>query len=142
MNYISQHHHTLREMPFSELQGLTVLLVEPEAEARSFYSQQLTNIEMNVVPIDSIAFMPNEAASISPDVVIVNPSSLDLNSSVRSLRAFKQQFPTLPVITMAMTIPDEVLDAIMESGVSIHINRGLTRPRDLLLALEQVLAYK
>ena len=128
-------------MPFSELQGLTVLLVEPEAEARSFYSQQLTNIDMRVVPIDSITIMHTEAANIGPDVVIVNPST-DLSASVRLLKAFKQQFPTLPVITMAMTIPDEVLDAIMESGVSLHINRGLTRPRDLLLALEQVIAYK
>ena len=141
MSYISQHHHTLRNMPFSELQGLTVLLVEPEAEARSFYSQQLTNIDMRVVPIDSIAVMHNEAANISPDVVIVNPTT-DINSSIRALKSFKQQFPTLPVITIAMTIPDEVLDAIMESGVSLHINRGLTRPRDLLLALEQVIIYK
>lgn len=141
MEYISQHHHTLREMPFSELQGLTVLLVEPEAEARSFYSQQLTNIDMRVVPIDSIAIMHSEAMNVSPDVVIVNPTR-DLASSIKVLKSFKQQFPALPVITIALTMPEEVLDAIMESGVSLHINRGLTRPRDLLLAVEQVVAYR
>jgi DNA-binding NarL/FixJ family response regulator len=68
----------------------------------------------------------------------VNPTA-DINGSSKIIHSLRQEFNDLPVITMTMTMPEDTLDAIMKAGVSLHINRGLTRPRDLLLALEQVL---
>ncbi len=141
MNYMVQHHHTLRNMPFATLNGVTVLLVEPEPENRSFYSQQLQNVNMNVVASDTLNAMQELAENQNPDVVIVNPS-YNITVGINMVRLLKQEFPELPVITMSLTMREDHLDAIMESGVSLHINRGLTRPRDLLLALEQVLALR
>jgi CheY-like chemotaxis protein len=141
MSYITQHHHTLRNQPFSDLQGVTVLLVEPEPEARSFYTQQLSGMDMRVVPCDSMVKMHNHAKSEAPDVIIFNPSE-DIDAGIRMVKVLKQEFPALPLISMTMTMREDLLDAIMQSGVSFHINRGLTRPRDLLLALEQVLAMR
>ena len=138
MNYLTQHHHTLRNMPFQALNGVTVLLVEPEAENRSFYSNQLSGVNMNVIAVDAVDAMRALTHEHNPDVVIVNPSG-DIVIGISSVRELKLEFPTLPVITMSLTMREDHLDAIMESGVSLHINRGLTRPRDLLLALEQVL---
>ncbi|HEX3099365.1 MAG TPA: response regulator [Patescibacteria group bacterium] len=139
MQYMVQHHHTLRNLPFAELNGITVLLVEPEAENRSFYSSQLSGVNMNVVTSDTLERMQQMVQESSPDVVIVNPSE-NISFGINSVKQLKQEFPSLPVITMSLTMREDHLDAIMESGVSLHINRGLTRPRDLLLALEQVLA--
>lgn len=141
MNYMTQHHHTLREEPFAGLHGLTVLLVEPESEARAFYSSQLSNIAMRVVAADTLQALQSHASTHNPDVVIVNPSE-DIKKGITILKAFRQEHPELPIITMTMTMPDDTLDAMMQAGVSLHINRGLTRPRDLLLALEQVIALK
>lgn len=141
MNYITQHHHKISEIPFEALNGATVLLVEPEAENRSFYSQQLSGVNINVVVSDALVKMESMVEDSSPDVVIVNPSE-NIMAGINLVRLLKQKFPTLPVITMSMTMREDHLDAIMESGVSMHINRGLTRPRDLLLALEQVLISK
>lgn len=141
MNYIVQHHHTLRHQPFEALNGITVLLVEPEAEDRSFYSSQLSDVNVNVVPVDDLKIMHLMAQESNPDVVIVNPSR-DITTGIQLVKNLKQEFPDLPVITMSMTMREDHLDAIMESGASVHINRGLTRPRDLLLALEQVIVIK
>lgn len=141
MEYITQHHHVLRNQPFAGLHGASVLLIEPDPETRIFYSKQLSDIGINVVANDSIPDLQANAESIQPDVVIVNPSN-DILAGINLLRAFRKAFPELPVITMTMTIPDDTLDAIMQAGVTLHINRGLTRPRDLLLALEQVLSMK
>ncbi len=141
MNYIVQHHHTLRREPFEALNGITVLLVEPEAEDRSFYSNQLSDVNVNVVPVDDLKTMHVMAQESNPDVVIVNPSR-DITTGIQLVKSLKQEFPDLPVITMSMTMREDHLDAIMESGASVHINRGLTRPRDLLLALEQVIVIK
>ncbi len=135
---MSQHHHTLRNTPFEILNGVTVLLVEPESENRSFYSNQLSELNMKVVPLDNLGSMHTMALESNPDVVIVNPSE-NIAVGISLVKTLKQQFPKLPIITMSLTMREDQLDAIMESGASMHINRGLTRPRDLLLALEQVL---
>ncbi len=145
MDYISKHHHTIRNQPFAGLYGTTVILAEPESEARAFYSKQLSDLDMRVMAYDGLPALGNHMQSVtdenSPDVIIVNPSS-DIDASINFLKAFRRQFPDLPVITMSLTMPDDTIDAIMSTGVSLHINRGLTRPRDLLLALEQVLSMK
>lgn len=141
MDYITQHYHTLRNMPFAGLVGVTVLLIEPEAEARAFYTRQLSELDMNVLAYDTLAALGQSAKLENPDVVIVNPSQ-DIKRSSAVVKALKQDFPSLPIITISMTIPDATIDAIMESGASFHINRGLTKPRDLLLAIEQVLMEK
>ncbi len=141
VNYITQYHHVLTKPPFEVLNGATVLLVEPEPESRSFYSQQLTGVNIKVISSDTLKQIADLVESYSPDVVIVNPSE-NISVGIDSVKALKQKFPSLPVITMSMTMREDHLDAIMQSGVSLHINRGLTRPRDLLLALEQVLASK
>lgn len=138
MAYISQYHHTLRNEPFVELNGVTVVLAEPEAETRAFYSQQLAEIGMQVHSADALDTLINVVESSKPDVVIINPSS-DLETGFRAIKLLKQEYSHIPVISMAMTMREDQLDAIMQAGVSLHINRGLTRPRDLLLALEQVL---
>ncbi len=138
MEFITHYHHTMQSQPFVKLNGAVVLLVDPEPENRSFYGQQLEGMGMKVLVLDSLAQMIAAARTHSPDVVIVNPSP-DYNAGSKHIQSLRQQFPVLPVISMTTTIPDEVIDAMMKAGVSLHINRGLTQPRDLLLALEQVI---
>ena len=128
----------MRNQPFVALNGVTVVLGEPEAETRAFYSQQLAEIGMQVHLADALDKILPVVQASKPDVVIINPSH-DLETSFRAIKLLKQEFSDLPVISMALTMREDQLDAIMQAGVSLHINRGLTRPRDLLLALEQVI---
>jgi DNA-binding NtrC family response regulator len=137
-NYISQYYHSMRTQPFEVLNGAVVVLVEPEPETRAFYTQQLADIGIQVHQADALNNMLSVVEAASPDVVIVNPST-DLENGFKFIKILKKEYADLPVITMTMTMREDQLDAIMEAGVSMHINRGLTRPRDLLLALEQVI---
>lgn len=138
MDYIVKHHHTLTEAPFERLNGTTVLLVDPHPENRSFYSQQLSGVNMHVITGDTLNALQSLAQQSNPDVVIIDPSE-NISAGINLVKLLKREFPDLPILTMSMTMREDHLDAIMQSGVSLHINRGLTRPRDLLLALEQVL---
>src|SRR6476469_1712423 len=138
MNYISEHHHTFRNQPFESLHGAKVVLVEPEPETRAFYQKQLKDIGMQVHLTDALANMLAAVQEHSPDVVVVNPSE-DMAAGSRLIKSLRQQYNDLPVITMTMTSDEDQLDAIMQAGASFHINRGLTQPRDLFLALEQVM---
>ncbi len=141
MDYITRHHHKIIDQTFDGLQGTTAILVEPEAEVRAFYSQQLMGQAMNVLVYDKISALKQATQIEQPDVLIINPAQ-DVAQTIRVLKTLRQEFPKLPIITMTLTIPDSIIDVIMESGVSFHINRGLTKPRDLLLALQQVLREK
>ncbi len=141
MDYITRHHHKIIDQTFDGLQGSTVILIEPEAEVRAFYSQQLMGQAMNVFVYNTISALKQATQIEQPDVLIINPTQ-DVAQTIRVVKNLRQEFPKLPIITMTLTIPDSTIDAIMESGVSFHINRGLTKPRDLLLALQQVLKEK
>lgn len=39
-------------------------------------------------------------------------------------------------------MPENQLDGIMKLGVTMHINRDFSRPRDLLVALEEIVISK
>lgn len=145
MEYIFQHHHFMRNQPFESLIGARVILVEADGESRAFYTQQLANVEMQVEAYDNLSqilgILQGKSTDFQPDVLIVNLSK-DLPKGINFLQSFRKVYPQLPVISMSLTMPDESIDAIMNGGASLHINRGLTRPRDLLLALEQILLTK
>ncbi len=138
MEYIYKQKFSLRNQPFVSLYGATVLFVEPDNEACALYSRHMTDVHMYVVTCGSVEDMMGQVMQVTPDVLIINPTH-DLDHSISLMRLIKAQFPKLPIITISETIRDNYLDAIMNAGVSLHINRRLTQPRDLLLAIEQTL---
>lgn len=139
MDYITTQKYSLRNQPFVTLYGATVLLVEPEAESCAVYSRQLQGVNMNVITCGSLEDMLGSIEQQVPDIVIVNPTA-NVNKGIRFVSLLKANYPQMPVITIARSMLDEHLDAMMKAGVSFHINRQLTQPRDILLAVEQLLS--
>ncbi len=138
MDYITTQKFSLRNQPFVSLFGATVLLVEPEAESCAIYSRQFEGVHMNVITCGRFDEMISRVQEDSPDIIIVNPSH-DISKGIRFVTLLKNQHPAIPVITIGQSILETHLDAIMKAGVSFHINRQFTQPRDILLAVEQVL---
>ena len=139
MEYITRQKFSMRNQPFVTLYGATVLLVEPEAESCALYSRQFQGVNMNVITCGTLPEMMVRLEDQVPDIIIVNPS-YDIEQGIRFVSLLKNNHPALPVITIGQAIPEAHLDAIMRAGVSFHINRQFTQPRDILLAIEQVLA--
>lgn len=129
---------SLRYQPFVSLYGATVLLAEPEPEAYAIYSRNLVAAQVQVISCTSLSTLIRQIALTRPDVVVLNPTP-DIGQSVRVMKQIKREFPKLPVITICDNLQESHLDAIMNTGVSFHLNRQLSRPRDLLVALEQTL---
>lgn len=139
MEYIIRKQFSLRNQPFISLYGTTVLLVEPEAEACALYSKQFQGVNMNVISCGTLSEMLEHLEGTEPDIVIVNPTA-DIKQGIRFVSLLKRQYPNLPVITIGQSILETHLDAIMKAGVSFHINRQFTQPRDILIAVEEVLS--
>lgn len=139
MDFITRLKFSLRNQPFITLYGTTVLLVEPESESCAIYSRQFEGVNMNVITCGTLPEMLLKFRDENPDIVIVNPTR-DIPQAVRFVALLKNENPAVPVITIGHTIREDHLDAMMRAGVSFHINRQFTQPRDILLAVEQVLA--
>jgi CheY-like chemotaxis protein len=96
-------------------------------------------VNMNVVTCGSLPEMLEHLQVNMPDIIVVNPS-YDIEQGLRFIGLLKQQYPGLPLITIGQSILESHLDAMMKAGVSFHINRQFTQPRDILLAIEEVLS--
>jgi hypothetical protein len=134
-----------RYQPFANLIGTRVLLVSPSYENTQFYGGKLGALNMQVTTCDDFRAAPKHIEYITPSVVILSPdenhdSYINLHDLIKYISEF---FPTLPVITLAHTIPEVYLDAIMSTGASVtHINRSMSQPRDLMLTIEHMLGKK
>lgn len=137
MDIIETKKYDLRNQPFLSLYGATVLLAEPEAESSELYARRLAEVHMKVVRCPDLSEVLSHIEASTPDVVIINPS-IDVRRGLRAVAAVRGAFPAIPLITVGVGLPDDHLDAIMKSGVSYHLDRRLSRPRDLLVALEQI----
>jgi CheY-like chemotaxis protein len=120
------------------LYGATVLLAEPEPTACAIYSRHMQDAHMQVVQCDALSNLISQVETLNPDILVINPNP-DIGQTIRLMAKLKKQFPSLPIISMGESIRESHLDAIMNAGVSFHLNRQFSRPRDLLVAMEQIL---
>lgn len=138
MDYITSKKVSLRYQPFASLYGATVILAESEPTACAIYSRHFEDVNMQVVKCDALSNLLAQIESVQPDVLVLNPLP-DIGQAVRLMKQIKQLFPNLPVVTISESLQENHLDAIMNTGVSCHLNRQFSRPRDLLVTIEQLL---
>lgn len=139
MDAIITKTYSLRNQPFYELIGTTVGLVDSDNQALSFYTQKLKQANLDVVGFDSLTELSDHVLVLPIDVVVFSPRIDKLSTELESLKRFMAKNPQLPLITMAKTMQEMEIDAIMKVGARMHINRDLSQPRDLLIALQQIL---
>lgn len=135
MSYLVKKKYSLRNQPFYRLFGIPVALVEFDAESRALYSRKLLSANMEVEQFESLNQLLEHITNKSYEVFIVSPERQNL-AQLAQLRSFH---PHTPLITLSKMMSESQLDGIMKLGVTMHINRDLSRPRDLLVAIEQIL---
>lgn len=137
MNYIFHNHYYIEPMtPVTSKK--TILLAEPEQEARVLYYRHLSNSDASVILCTDLSTLLEDLTMLKPDLLVINPGENPANS-LAFLRNIKKTQPNLRIITIGYGTPDEYLDRFMQLGVSYHINRHLTRPQDVAVAAQQVL---
>ncbi len=142
MDTIITKQYSLRSQPFYNLVGTTIGLVDGNNQNLSFYTQKLKQANLNVIGYSSLPELSTQVVVVPVDIVVFSPSLETFPAELRLLKNFIAQNPELPLITMAKTMQEMEIDAIMKSGARLHINRDLSQPRDLLVALEQIIISK
>lgn len=139
MNIMTTKRYSLRQHPYYRLLGLTVGLVDNDPQNRSFYQQKLEQASVLVQAYAELQELERALQAQEIKAVIYSPNLELLSKEMQILGRFIAENPQLPVITISKTMQEMQLDAIMKLGTRLHINRDLSHPRDLLIALEQVL---
>ncbi len=139
MEAIITKQYSFRNQPFYDLVGTTVGLVDSDFQSLSFYTQKLKQANLEVVGFESLVDLSDQVLVLPISAVIFSPHVEKFSSELNALSQFIAQNPQLPLITMAKTMQEMQIDAIMKLGARLHINRDLSQPRDLLIALQQVM---
>ena len=139
MEILTAKHYSMREHPHYKLLGLSVGLVDSDSENRSFYQQKLEQANLLVRVYENLIELERGLGAVELHAVVYSPDVGHMDKEIRVLGKFITNNPQLPVITMSKTMQEMQLDAIMKQGTRLHINRDLSHPRDLLVALEQVI---
>ncbi len=139
MDVIISKQYSLRNQPFAKLFGLKVGLIDRDNQSQSFYKQKLKEANLDVVTfsdfLEALAAFEIEKFS----AVVLGLQSELIKEQIKHLQRFIENFPTIPVVTISRTMQESEIDAIMKLGTRLHINRDFSHPRDLIVALEQIL---
>ncbi len=131
--------YSLRQHPYYKLLGQAIGLVDSDAQTRSFYQQKLEQASILVTAANDLVQLAESAGVNELRAVVYSPNIDQLDREMLILGQFISENPHLPVVTISRTMQEMQLDAIMKLGTRLHINRDLSHPRDLLIALEQIL---
>lgn len=75
-----------------------------------------------------------------PHVVFINIDTHALQEAmVREITKLAQLFPHIPIVSLARGLDAEVLKRLMRAGITSHVDRTLTTPRDLVIITENIL---
>ena len=134
MKYIFKERYILT--PMNNLDGITKAVVyEPSLELAQLYAKYLRQQNFEPYICGSHAVMISLASAFSPHILIYN-----IDSGLEGLKSLKRAHPSILIITIG-DLPDTQLDALMDLGISGHINRKVTRPRDVGILARQLLKY-
>ncbi len=111
-------------------------VVEPIMELAALYSKYLQEQQLVVQVCASANELLQAASQARLDILVYN-----LEVGVETLTQLKQKNPALIIITLSDDPSDQRLDALMKLGVSGHINRKVTTPKDIGLLVGQLLQY-
>lgn len=139
MDVIINKKFSFREQPFYKLIGYTVGLVDRDLVSRSFYEQKLLEHNVQVVTMSDPGELVEQIFIQPLHAVVVSIETGAFDKYLAKLRKFNERFPLLPIITIGRNMQEMQLNAIMKTGSKLHINKDLSHPRDILIALEQVI---
>ena len=122
-----------------QLQGITVLLVDDEADAREVLSNILASAGADVRSASSSADAMKSLAEITPHVLIsdIAMPAEDGYEFIHRLRSMGGQISAIPAIAMTAYVRDEDREKALTAGFQLHLSKPIV-PMELLLGVQRL----
>jgi len=140
MQYLYKEKLNLLELFQIPAESKTVLLAEPEEYLLALYSGYLTNNNFSVKPCSQIRQLDGIIKKHSPDLLLFSVHFYeDISQGLDFLNSLSRDYPTLPVVTLGHNVGNDILKDLMSTGIVSHIERKLTRPKDIVVVAKTIL---
>lgn len=136
MKYIFEQHYSLPNMKLDTDTIYRAIVFEPKFELAELYAKYLRMQNLETYTCQDDAHLETLAASVSPHIIIYN-----IDNGYTVLKFIKHKSPSTFIITIGGDFGDAELDDLMAIGISGHINRKVTQPRDIGILAKQLLQY-
>lgn len=113
-----------------------VIICSDEPTLGALYGPYLSEIPLHVVAHSSFADLLSVALQHKPDVVL--GCITDPESHVTVLQKVKMALPAVHVVTTGLSLDESAMRRLLGLGLSGHVDRMLSRPRDVSVMIEQL----
>lgn len=116
-----------------------ILVADHQPEMSKIYANLFENLECLAHTCHEIHKLESELANLEPHVLILNITTF-ADQAIKRVKSMRSSYPEMVMVTLSDSGNDVELHRLMELGVVGHLNKQLTRPRDVLLLVKHVLS--
>ena len=118
-----------------------ILIHEPDDFLSALYGHYLQAHNFDIKHCPHLALLKDHLLALNPAVLILNAESVGRASGdqIGGLN-FRRDFPYLKVVTVGRDLTGDQVRRLMDAGVCSHINRKFSRPQDLVILVQHLLA--
>lgn len=137
MSYLFKEKFNIADLVDYQTQVRRVVICEPEEYLAALYGHYLTQHNFDIKHCPRVEGLKEVLGSFSPRLLVLN---IEANNLERNLVLnLMRQFPNVGVITTGYNTGGEVVKELMNAGICGHIDRRLSRPKDLIYIVKAVL---
>lgn len=132
MAYLFRQQFKISDLAAPRQRNYSVIVVEPDLYLAKLHELHLTGAGFEVHHCHSPELLSQYLAEVPASVLLLNPEIYgDFKRAVDGIRVINKKFPHIHLVTIAYNLESANLKELMSSGISSHINRKLSRPRDV-----------
>lgn len=140
MAYIKKEKFNIADLVGKQESLSRIVICEPEEYLLALYEHHLVKHDFDVKFCLNVDEVGELIFSFSPRILLLNIEAR--NSNHNFVLSLRRKFPDLSLVTMGYNIEGEIIKKLMAAGVCGHIDRRLSRPKDLIYIVKAVLNNK
>ncbi len=137
MSYLFKEKFNIGDLVNIQTQTNRVVICEPEDYLAALYAHYLSRHNFDIKHCPQVETLTGVLKLFSPRILVFNVDAQ--KSGRRLILGLRRQFPGISVITVGYNTSGELIKELMSAGVSGHIDRRLSKPKDLIHIVKAVL---
>ena len=138
MAYIFKQQLNLKDLADLDSQPKRILIYEPESYLAALYRHYLSEHNFDIKHCSNLAEVGKIIKDFQPHLLIFSADG-DSFKYPGMISSLSRAFPGLQLLTTGYNLSNQSIKTLMDAGVLGHLNRRLSRPRDVADVVNAVL---
>ncbi len=143
MAYVFKQKFNIAELISKPSNQTVVLIVEPDIYLAKLAERHLVAVGYRSCYCPDILLLEEFLSRVNPTVLLFNPEACrTFGIAAGLIKKIIGGYPSLRVVTITHDIPGQNLSQMMNAGIASHINRKLTKPKDVAEIIRTLIINK